>query len=197
MFATGDLTDISHVCNFYWYEWVKFRRIGSDAAYPFPTEHLGRCLGPTCNKGNAIRQHVLLENGKIIPIQTLQSLTQAELVSPLKQSKCDAFDKGTKKLYGDDKSPPADLIKQRRQLNDRVQYINEDDEVDECFDDEDKLKQITHQIPDTEGYDNVDAHINAEVLMPQNGDVMQAACVIGCSTDGEGIILISMIPIPC
>ena len=26
-FLTGELTDISHVCNFSWYEWVKFRRI--------------------------------------------------------------------------------------------------------------------------------------------------------------------------
>lgn len=53
-------------------------------------------------------QHVLLENGKVIPLQTLRSLTQAELDSPLEQSKRDAFDKAIKKLYGDDKFHPAD-----------------------------------------------------------------------------------------
>ena len=83
IFLTGELTDISHVCNFKWYEWVKFRRIGPEAAYPFPTEHLGRCLGPARNQGNTMSQHVLLENGKVIPIQTLRSLTKAELDSPL------------------------------------------------------------------------------------------------------------------
>ena len=82
-FLTGELTGISHVCNFNWYEWVKCRRIGPDIAYLFPTKHLSRCLGSARNKGNAMTQHVLLKNGKVIPVQPLQGLTQAELDSPL------------------------------------------------------------------------------------------------------------------
>ena len=113
-YMTGELTDISHVCNFKWYKWVKFRRIGPEAAYPFPTEHLGRCLGPARNQGNAMSQHVLLENGKVIPIQTLRSLTQAEVDSPLEKSKRDAFDEAIKNLYGDHKAPPSDWIKRRK-----------------------------------------------------------------------------------
>ena len=62
---------------------MKFRRIGPDAAYLFPTEHLGRCLGPTRNKGNVMSQYVFLENGKVISIQTLRSLTEAKINSPL------------------------------------------------------------------------------------------------------------------
>ena len=138
-FLTGELTDISHVYNFSWYEWVKFRRIGPDAAYPFPTEHLGRCLGPARNKGNAMSQHVLLENGKDIPIQTLRSLTEAKIHSPLEQSKRKSFDMAIRKLYGDDKSPPTDWIKRRRRNDDGVQYINEDDEVYENIGDEEAL----------------------------------------------------------
>jgi len=185
-YLTGELTDISHICNFDWYEWVKFRRIGPKAAYPFPTEHLGRCLGPARNLGNAMSQHVLLENGKVIPIQTLRSLTQAELDSPMEKSKRDAFDKSIKQRYGNDKSPPADWVKRRRKHDDGVQYINEDDEVSKSFGDDEKLEQTTHRIPDNDQYDDFDAYIHAEVLMPQNGDVMQAAKVIGRSTDGEG-----------
>ena len=45
---------------------------------------------------------------------------------------------------------------------------------------------MTHKIQDNDGYDDFDAHTNAEVLMPQNGDVLQAVRIIGCSTDGEG-----------
>ena len=42
-----------------------------------------------------MRKHVLLENGKVIQIQTLQSLTEAEIGSPLEQSKRNAFDRFT------------------------------------------------------------------------------------------------------
>ena len=51
---TGEMTDVSHLCNFQWYEWIKFRRIGPEAAYPYPSEHLDRCLGPARNKGTAM-----------------------------------------------------------------------------------------------------------------------------------------------
>ena len=131
-------------------------------------------------------QHILLENGKVIPIQTLRSLTQAELDSPLEKSKRDAFDRPIKKSHGDDKSPPADWVKRRRKPDDGVQYINEDDEISPSFGDEDKLDQTTHRIPDSDQYDDFDVYVHAEVLMPHIGDMMQAARVIGCLTDGEG-----------
>ena len=37
-YLTGDLTDISNICSFAWYEWVKFRREGPEATNPFPHE---------------------------------------------------------------------------------------------------------------------------------------------------------------
>ena len=65
---TGEVIDISNLCNFKWYEWVKFRKPGEQ--YPYPTEHLARCLGPAVNKGNAMSQNVLTESREIIPTQT-------------------------------------------------------------------------------------------------------------------------------
>ena len=62
-FMTGEITDISNICAFEWYEWVKFRREGSSAAYPYPSERLGRCLGPARNKGNSMSQYVLVIDG--------------------------------------------------------------------------------------------------------------------------------------
>ena len=116
------------------YEWVKFRRIGPEAAYPFPIEHLGRCLGPARNQGNTMSQHFLLENGKVIPIQTLRSLTKAELDSPLELSKRDSFDKTIMNYYGDHKAPPSVLIKCRKKQDDGVQYLDNDDEgIDKSF----------------------------------------------------------------
>ena len=43
-YMTGEMTDISNLCVYNWYEWIKFRKVGEQ--YPYPTEWLGRCLGP-------------------------------------------------------------------------------------------------------------------------------------------------------
>ena len=74
---TGELTEISNLCNFKWYEWVKFRKTGEQ--YPYPTEWIGRCLGPAVSKGNAMSQNVLTESGEVLPVQTLRRLTPSEL----------------------------------------------------------------------------------------------------------------------
>ena len=40
-FLTGETTNISNICAFGWYEWIKYRREGPDAAHPLPSERLG------------------------------------------------------------------------------------------------------------------------------------------------------------
>ena len=184
-FLSGDSTDISHICNFEWYEWVKFRRICPAAAYPFPTEHLGCCLGPAKNKGNIMSQYVLLESGKVIPIQTLRSLTQAEIDNPNERARRDVFDKAIKKQFGDVKSPPTNWVQRRRKPDDGIQY--EDDGVSSLFGNPEELEQESHVMPDVDYYLDFDAFVNAEVLLPKNGDVMMAAKVLGQLTNADGI----------
>ena len=189
---TGEVTDISHLCNFQWYEWVKFRQVGPDAAYPYPSEHLGRCLGPAKNKGNAMSQHVLLSNGKVIPIQTLRSLTPAEVDSDLEKAKREEFDNNIRRLYGDSNSVPPNWVKRRKKDDDGVQYIDDldadinKDLVSPSFGNEDELGQKTHSIPQVDDVPDFDAYVHAEVLLPKNGEVMQAATVLGQSTDLDG-----------
>ena len=51
---TGKSTDISHLTEYGWYDWVYF---WDDAApYPAFREALGRCLGPADHAGNAMSQ---------------------------------------------------------------------------------------------------------------------------------------------
>ena len=50
----GKITDILYLCIFQWYKCIKFRHIVPQAAYPYPSEHLGQCLGPARNKGTAM-----------------------------------------------------------------------------------------------------------------------------------------------
>ena len=125
---TGEVTNISHICNFKWYEWVKFRRIGPEAAYPFPSEHLGRCLGTSRNQGNSMSQYVLLESGKVISIQTLWSLTEAEVQNPSERARRNKFDDAIKKLYGDTEAPPDGWVQRRWRSDDDHQYDPDDDD---------------------------------------------------------------------
>ncbi len=48
---TGSTTDISHICEFGWYDWVMFRDIVP--TFPNVKLTLGRYLGPVTNVGSA------------------------------------------------------------------------------------------------------------------------------------------------
>ena len=61
---TGQPCDISAYCNFGWYEWVKFRHHG--VQFPYPTERLGRCLGPSDDADNVMCQYILADRGTVI-----------------------------------------------------------------------------------------------------------------------------------
>jgi len=74
---TGQPCDISDICEFDWFKWCMYRIEGRK--YPFQSERLGRVLGVAEHKGSAMSQWILTETGNVLPIQTLRSLTPAEL----------------------------------------------------------------------------------------------------------------------
>ena len=103
----------------------------------------------------------------------MRSFTQAELDSPLEQSKGEAFDKVMKGLYGNHKAPPlSDWIKRRKKSDNEVKLLKTDDCVDSIFGNKEKLGQEIHLMPEVDSYDDFDAYTDAEVLLPQNSDVM-------------------------
>ena len=55
----GEEGDISHLCQFAWYEWVYFYDDYSAARFPFLKAMLGRVLGPSKNEGNEMTQWCL------------------------------------------------------------------------------------------------------------------------------------------
>jgi hypothetical protein len=50
----GSEADISHICQYGWYEWIYYRDVKT--SFPYQKERLGRCLGPAKNEGNAMAQ---------------------------------------------------------------------------------------------------------------------------------------------
>ncbi len=73
----GTEADISHICQYAWYEWVYYR--DATTSFTYQKERLGRCLGPAKNEGNAMAQWILKENGKVVPRRTIRRLTPSEL----------------------------------------------------------------------------------------------------------------------
>ena len=58
----GETANITHLCEFGWYDWVYFR----DNAVTYPNDKwvLGRWLGPSTDIGQALCAKILKENGR-------------------------------------------------------------------------------------------------------------------------------------
>jgi hypothetical protein len=78
---TGSTADISHICEFAWFDWVMFR----DNIPTFPAHKLilGRYHGPATDVGSALTAKILKSNGQVVYRSTLQHLTNLERVCPV------------------------------------------------------------------------------------------------------------------
>jgi hypothetical protein len=86
----GETVDISTISEYDWYEWVKFR----DTATKFPLSkiQLGRDLGDAIDIGPTMTRKILKQNGMVMCISSVISLTQDELQSPTEQKEHQEFD---------------------------------------------------------------------------------------------------------
>jgi len=180
----GSEADISHLCQFGWYEWVYFR--DQSALYPYPKECLGRCLGPAKNEGNVMAQWILRENGKVIVRRSLRRLTPAELApsNEAEKAKRDAFTLSIRAKLGDSLSPPPVPLSEDDIVTDWDLELYEDD-----------TDGHAPKVPDADLLDAAgkpvqlqsftDALINAEVLLPHDESSVLAK-VMRRSVDENG-----------
>ena len=87
---TGSTANISHICEFAWYDWVMFR----DNVPTFPDDKLiiGRYLGPATDVGLALAAKILESNGQIVCRSTLQHLIDPERCCPVHIADRKSFD---------------------------------------------------------------------------------------------------------
>ena len=151
---------------FSWYDVIYYRdtRIGG---LPLPSESLGRCLGPVDHAGNAMRQWVLNNNGKVVSYQTLRRLTKVEITNPIEIERRDSFDRRFKSLLGTSIDPPPSEILE-------VTPYYEDD------------NNPPHEMLEADYFKDYDKYLNAEVLLPQDGEHLQAARVLKRPLDSAG-----------
>lgn len=162
---TGKPTDISKLCQFKFYQWVKYRREGQQ--FPIAHERYGRCLGPAKGTGNEMSQWILTDKGQVLPFQTVRALTPAEINNPAQAEQRRELDKFWRKKFGDSINPPPE----------------EDTQVPDEYKWDLVLDSLTPEADDIPDYD---AFLDMEVLLPQNGEHLRAARVIGISENSEG-----------
>jgi hypothetical protein len=78
---TGSTADISHICEFAWFDWVMFR--DNIPTFPEGKMILGRYLGPATDVGLALTAKILKFNGQVVYRLTLRHLTDYEHACPV------------------------------------------------------------------------------------------------------------------
>lgn len=160
--------DISNICQFKFYDWCYYRE--QTAKFPFPSQMLGRILGPSQDVGNEMAQWILRVDGRIISRQTVRPLTKEEWLSPMEIARRKAFDAAIVRKLGDSLTVP--------EKNDPLEYVPyEDNDVGEDI----------PQMPDTDG-NEYDLLVNAELHLPHM-DKQTKAVVIGRHRDAEGNLI--------
>ena len=73
----GQASDISHICEFSWYQWVMFR----DVPVQYMVDNLvfGRYLGPARDVEPAMTAKILKLYGEVVLRYTLRALTLEEI----------------------------------------------------------------------------------------------------------------------
>ena len=122
---TGQPTDISHICEFKFYEWVYY--LDHTASFPNKRYILGRCLGPSENFGNCMSQYVLNSKGKIIPRQTIRKLTKAELNDENEIKLRDQFTTLINKKFGQPPEAAETGINDTSKMKDIDHFESEDE----------------------------------------------------------------------
>ena len=154
--------DISNLCQFGFYDWCYYRE--ETAKFPFPSQVLGRVLGPSDGVGNEMSQWILRVDGRVIARQTARPLTQDELSNPLEQARRRAFDLAIARKLGDS-------IRLPDESEDPEGWTPEDIGIDSTA-------------PETDN-DDYDVLINSEVILPHQ-DKNVHAVVIGRHRDNQG-----------
>ncbi len=87
---TSNTTNISHICEFGWYDWVMFQ--DNLSAFPDVKLILGQYLGLATDVSSALTTKILKSNGQTVCRSTLRHLTGKEIHCPINLETRRVFD---------------------------------------------------------------------------------------------------------
>jgi hypothetical protein len=92
--ATGDTPDISHLCDFEWYDWCWYI---DPPLFPEERRNLGRYLGPYHDVGGQLCKMILSAKGKLIVRTSVFPMSIVDTNSEVVKLQKHEFDKGVKR----------------------------------------------------------------------------------------------------
>jgi hypothetical protein len=165
---TGNTTNISHIAEFGWYNWVMF--CDNKPSYPDDKLILGHYLGPAIDTGSALMAKILKLNGVFVCRSTLWHLTDEELSSSVHKDMRRKFDESIEQYLGP-VALPQDFLAE--DLSPDPSYFDDTNAVDPEYGD----TEITPKIGEN--------YLSTELMLPMGG-VMVKGRVTACKHYRDG-----------
>lgn len=169
---TGETPDISHICEFAWYDWLMFK---DRASFPSDDLVLGRYLGPAIDVGSALCAKILKSNGEIVYRSTYRHLTPEERESAVHKAQCERFDVGIFDAMG---APAIEADFPDLDITPEFEEYEDDDGIEGSPDAE-------VEEPTPEASDN---YLNAELMLPRGSDEARGR-VVARKRDAQGNVV--------
>ena len=177
--ALGQTADISHICEFSWYEWVYFR--DTTPNFPNDKEQLGRWLGPTVPEvGATMCAKILKENGNVLHRSTYRPLTKEERANEACAAARRNFDIKIQQRYG---KPTTESSILEQESNDQRSVSVLTPEYDAYSDGHEHHER--HDDVDNYDIETYDSYLTAQVLLPKGDETLRAE-VLRRKTDHHG-----------
>jgi hypothetical protein len=165
---TGSTADISHICEFGWYDWVMFR--DNIPTFLDVKLILGWYLEPATNVGSALTAKILKLNGQTIFRSTLRHLNDEEIHCPIHQEMRRVFDETIANHLGPN---ATDQDFTAEDLTPDYNFYDDDHDLDPDHGD----LEMTPEMGDT--------YLNTEISVPRGGTIMKG-CVTSRKRDKDG-----------
>ncbi len=153
---TGSTADISHICEFGWYDRVMFR--DNVPMFPDVKLTLGQYLGPATNVGLALTAKILKSNGQTVCRSTLRHMNDKEIHCPIHQEMRRVFNETITNHLGPNATeqdfPAEDLTPD-------YDFYDDDHDLDPDHGD----REVTPEMGDN--------YLNAEISVPRGGTLMK------------------------
>lgn len=175
----GDTSDISHLCQFEWYEYVWWL----DATDKLQNKKLGHYLGPSLSSGDVMCSKILTSKGTVRVHSSVFPMTVEDRNSDVVKQKITEYE--------------AELSAKLRERTAGLEPIIEQVEVDEDFETpeydvyHDESGQKEHEMPEADDIDfeAFDKYISANVMLPDSDGVLQRATVKRRKRDEDGNLI--------
>ena len=173
---TGDTTDISHLCQFAWYDFVWF----INPLDSMDNRQLGRYCGPSYTVGDVMCSKVLNEKGNILVRSSVFPFSVEDLNSEVVKQRCADYQERLKRALGN-----------------RVESITVDDDLNqdefetptfEPYEDDEEAEPTMPEADDMD-HDAYDKYISARLILPDSEGIAQSGRVKRRKRDEDGKLI--------